>query len=58
MKGWHFAPGATYMLARTLSRTENLTRDGSADVEGKYTPVGKPAFYAEIGRYKMMKYSI
>lgn len=56
LKGWHFAPGATYMFARTLPRTETLMEDTSGLVEGKYAPIGKPAFYAEVGRYRVMKY--
>jgi hypothetical protein len=57
LNGWHFAPGATYMLARTLPKIEMLATDSFTTTEGKYSPIGKPAFYAEVGRYKVMKYS-
>lgn len=57
MNGWLFAPGGTYMLARTIGRTETLLTDSTTTTEGKFAPLGKPALYAEVGRYKMMKYS-
>lgn len=57
LSGWTFAPGGTYMLARTLGKTETLLTDSSTQLDARFAPVGKPAFYAEVGRYKMLKYS-
>lgn len=56
MSGWFFAPGATYMLTRFVPRNETLNETASTKLEGKFTPLGKPGVYAEVGRYQMLQY--
>lgn len=59
-KGWHFAPGVTYMMPRPVSRDEiRLTAaDGTTDTlfAGTYTLKGKPGIYLEAGRHHLMDY--
>lgn len=57
LNGWTFGLGGTYMLARTLGKTETIATESTYRLDAKYAPIGKPALYAEFGRYKMLKYS-
>lgn len=56
MNGWVLAPGATYMMTRFISRNETLAETDSSRYDGKFTPLGKPGIYLELGRYKFFKY--
>ncbi len=56
LSGWLLAPGATYMMTRFISRNETLSESATERYDGKFTPLGKPGIYLEVGRYKMFKY--
>ncbi|NNE54794.1 MAG: hypothetical protein HKN32_02145 [Flavobacteriales bacterium] len=57
-KGWHFAPGVTYMLpANDQSiNTRLVVTDGVTDTlyTGEFDPSGKVGIYLEAGRHHLM----
>ena len=59
-KGWHFAPGVTYMMPRPASRLEErfAPRDGIIDTlySGTYDLKGKVGVYLEVGRHHLMDF--
>jgi len=54
--GWVLAPGATYMLTPFIGRKETWDETATQRYDGKFTPLGKPGIYAEVGRYRMLPY--
>jgi hypothetical protein len=59
-KGWHFAPGVTYMMPRpgTLEDVRLTAADGVTDTlyAGTYDVKGKPGIYLEVGRHHLLDY--
>lgn len=51
-KGWHFAPGITYMLPTEGKRNVLLLQENAVDTlfTGEYKTAGKVGIYFEIGR--------
>lgn len=56
LSGWLFAPGATYMLTPFIGRKESWDESATQRYDGRFTPLGKPGIYAEVGRYRMLPY--
>lgn len=57
LSGWIFAPGATYSLTRFVPRNETLLEEAAQRYDARFVPLGRPGLYAEVGRYRMLKYS-
>jgi len=57
INGWHFAPGATYTFGPYVPLKETLSETDALKLQAKYSALGKPGLYAEVGRYRMFKYS-
>lgn len=59
-KGWHFAPGVTYMMPRPATRQEErlTATDGVTDTlyAGTYDVKGRAGIYLEIGRHHLMDF--
>ena len=59
-KGWHFAPGGTYMIPRPASRLGEhfVVIDGITDTlySGTYDVKGKAGIYLEVGRHHLMDF--
>ena len=56
LSGWHFAPGATYMFTPFIALNKSYDVGDSVAFESSVRGLGKPAFYAEIGRYRMLEH--
>lgn len=52
-RGWHFAPGVTYMLPTSSKRDETVLNPAAENdtlYSGQFNPGGKFGLYAELGR--------
>lgn len=56
LSGWHFAPGATYMLTPFIYLNQDLDETESSVFQARTRGIGKPGIYAEVGRYRMLPY--
>lgn len=55
-KGWHLAPGITYLIPTPAKRSEFKTIENGADTlyQGDYHSKGKIGLYLEIGKHKFL----
>ncbi len=56
MSGWFFGPGATYMLTPFVPINKKFDETDVSRYDVKLKALGRPAAYAEIGRYHMLPY--
>ncbi|MEX2595910.1 MAG: hypothetical protein WEC59_03190 [Salibacteraceae bacterium] len=56
LNGWHFAPGATYMLTPFVYQNKNFDETDASVFDARVRGLGKPGIYAEVGRYRMLPY--
>lgn len=53
--GWQFAPGVTYSPSLFLKRTQDLNSIGDSTFVAETNGGGRPGWYAELGRYRMVE---
>lgn len=51
-KGWHLAPGMTYMFPASINRSETRLTTTDSLYSGDFTAAGKLGLYVEFGRHK------
>lgn len=56
LNGWHFAPGATYMLTPFVYQDRVFDETDVYRFDARVRGIGKPGLYAEVGRYRMLPY--
>jgi hypothetical protein len=56
LSGWHFAPGATYMLTPFVYQNRVFDETDVSRFDARARGIGKPGLYAEVGRYRMLPY--
>lgn len=56
LKGWHFAPGASYALSRFKNQEETLMQANDTAYKATFDPAGRIGLYLEVGRFHIFKY--
>ena len=56
LSGFHFAPGATYILTRFSDKEEELFNSGDSIYNATFSPEGGLGMYLEGGWFKVFKY--